>query len=446
MNRQEPYEQKVMLHNPRILILGAGFGGWYLVRDLIKRLARARLHADITLIDRQNYFFFIPLLHEALIARVGMHHILHPIRQTLRRLPVTFIEREVVGIDLHARVVQTSEANYGYDYLVIALGSVTNYVHNPHFAKYSFPMKSPDDAYRLRNHIIACFRTASAIDDPGRRRQLLTFVTVGAGYTGQETLTELYDFIHASLLQDYRSIRPEEIRLLLIDGHPDLPVPPHRGLAKRALQVLQYKGIDVRFNTRAKDAGPGWIEFSTGEHVASDTVIWATGVQANPLVDLLPTPKGSMGRLHVRPTLQLPDFPEVFVLGDCAYFPTGEHTALPPTAQVANQQAAMVAENLVYSLNNRSPAPFKYRQKVDLATLGSYNGVAEIGSFRCHGLLAWFAINVIYLYILPCWRERIRIAADWLINVFAPPDTSSITAESATASQSSQHSDEPSDQ
>lgn len=430
MGRESGEDDDKQANQPRILILGAGFGGLYLVRYLVKKLARARLPADITLIDRNNYFFFIPLLHEALVQRVGMHHILHPIRQSLRRLPVTFQETEVTGVDLAARTVQTQQGTFAYDYLVLALGSVTNYVRNPHYARYSFPIKSPHDAYRLRNHVITMFRMAAETRDAEQRRQLLTFVLVGAGYTGQETVTELHDLIHASLLRDYPTVRRKEIRLLLVDGHADLPAPPHRGLAKQALRTLQRKGIEVRFNTRAKDAGPGWVEFADGERINTNTLIWATGVQANPIVDPLPALKGSMGRLQVRPTLQLPDNPEVLVLGDCAYFKADDRPALPPTAQVANQQAATAADNLLRLLSGRPPAPFHYHQKVELATLGPFQGVAEIGRLHFHGFLAWLAINVIYLYILPCWRERARIATDWGINLFFPPDTSRIDAES----------------
>lgn len=442
MGRECGADEDKQADRPRILILGAGFGGLYLVRCLVKKLARARLPANITLIDRNNYFFFIPLLHEALVERVGMHHILHPLRQSLRRLPVMFHETEVQGVDLAARTVQTQQGVFTYDYLVLALGSVTNYFHNQQFTRYSFPMKSPDDAYRLRGHIITMFRMASETHDTERRRQLLTFVFVGAGYTGQETVTELHDLFHASLLRDYPTICPAEIRLLLVDGHPDLPVPPHRGLASRALRVLQRKGIEVRFNTRAKDAGPGWVEFTSGERIHTGTLIWATGVQANPIVDTLPTPKGSMGRLQVLPTLQLPDFPEVFILGDCAYFTEHDQPALPPTAQVANQQAATAADNLVHLLTGRTPVPFQYHQKVELATLGPFQGVAEIGPLHFHGFLAWLAINAIYLYILPCWRERVRIATDWGVNLFLPPDTSGIKAESYPSSSSIEPLDE----
>jgi len=433
MGQEHTQQEAESSGRPRIIILGAGFGGLYLVRYLVKKLARACLATQITLIDRNNYFFFIPLLHEALVRRVDMLHILHPIRQSLRRLPVFFQETEVEGIDLTERTVRTQQGLLTYDYLVLALGSVTNYFHHPNFARYSFSMKSPDDAYLLRNHIITMFKTASESSDALRRRQLLTFVLIGAGYTGQETVTELHDLIHASLLRDYPAIRPEEIRLLLVDGHPDLPVPPHRGLARQALRVLRRKGIEVRFNTRAKDAGPGWVEFADGERVETDTLIWATGVQANPLVANLPAEKGSMGRLLVLPTLQLPDYPEVFVLGDCACFITKDHPPLPPTAQVANQQAVMAADNLVRLLAGRAPAPFHYHQKVELATLGPYHGVAEIGSLHLHGFLAWMAINAVYLYILPCWRERARIAADWAVNLFFPPDTTHIRAESCPA-------------
>lgn len=432
MGRERTGGEAQQSDHPRILILGAGFGGFYVTRHLANRLKRVRLAADITLIDRNNYFFFIPLLHEAMMGRVGMHHILHPIRQNLRQAPVSFCQTEVEGVDLAARLVKTQTGAFAYDYLVLALGSVVNFFHNPHFARYGFPMKSPDDAYRLRNHIISRFTAAATTRDAQRRRQLLTFVLVGAGYTGQETVTELHDLIHTELLRDYPEIRAEEIRLLLVDGHAGLPVPPDPRLARHAFRVLQRKGIEILFNTRAKDAGPGWVEFANGECVNADTLIWTTGVQANPVAASLPVLQGSMQRLQVLPTLQLPDYPQVFVLGDCAYVAGEGDRALPPTAQVANQQSVAVAENLLCLLAGRPPLPFHYHQRVELATLGPFNAVAEVGSFHFRGFLAWLIVRAIYQYILPCWRERAGIAADWTLNLFFPPDTSCITAESCT--------------
>ncbi|MHB9130172.1 MAG: NAD(P)/FAD-dependent oxidoreductase [Armatimonadota bacterium] len=415
---------------PKIVILGAGFGGWYLVRYLARGIRRARITAEITLIDRNNYFFFIPLLHEAMVGHVEMHHILHPIRQSLRRLPVIFRQTEVKGIDLAARTVTTRNSTLTYDYLVLALGSVTNYFNNEQFARYGFPMKSPDDAYRLRSHVVTMFEKAAESDDTELRRQLLTFVMVGAGYTGQETVTELYDLIHTSLLPDYPQICPEEIHLLLVDGHPNLPMPPDAALARQALHVLQRMGIEIHLNTRAKDAGPGWVEFADGERINTGTLIWAAGVRANPIVDSMPGEKRSMNRIPVLPTLQLPDHPEVFVLGDCAYFKTSDRHALPPTAQVANQQAVTAAKNLMHLLTGRPPVPFRYHHKVELETLGRYKAVSQVGSLRFHGFLGWFILRIIYLYILPCWRERFRIASDWTLNLFFPPDTYCITRES----------------
>lgn len=413
----------------KILILGAGFGGLYLVRRLARGLARARLRAEITLVDRNNYSLFIPLLHEAMVERVEMHHILHPIRQTLRRLPVTFRETEVEGIDLAARQVHTRAGILSYDYLVLALGSVANYFGNEHFARYSLPMKTPDDAYRLRSHVIDTFRQAAEATDPERRRQLLTFVIVGAGYTGQEVATELHDLIHASLLRDYPEIHPDEVRLIVVDGHPGLPVPPNKGLARHALHVLQRKGIELRFNTRAKDAGPGWVELGD-ERIPTGSLIWTSGVQANPVAASLPGEKGSMGRLPVLPTLQLPGHPEVFVIGDNAYLKAGEH-ALLPTAQVAGQEGTATADNLLRLLQGDALRPFQYHQKVEIETLGSYDAVTEVGKLHFHGVLGWLILNVIYLYIQYCWRERFRIASDWTLNLFFPPDTYRVKSESS---------------
>ena len=408
---------------PQILILGAGFAGLYLT---LRLAARLRGRAEITLVDRNNYFLFSPLLHEVMVGMVEMHHAVHPIRRFLRGLPVRFVEAAVEEIDLEAKTVDTSAGSFAYDYLVLGLGSVTNDFGMEQVARYAFPLKTIAEAFRLRNHILTLFERAANTTDPEERRRLLTFVQAGAGLTGLETITELHDFLHESLRKDYPMIRPEEIRLVLIDGLPELQAPSHPTLARRTLRLLQRKGIELRFKTLVKDAGPGWVACRDGAVIPTHTLIWTAGVCASPSIAALPVEKGSQQRVKVLPTLQLPAYPEVLALGDCAYCTDENGRPLPTTAQVANQQAPVAAANLLRLLAGSPPQPFTYRRMGELASLGTANAIAELGPVTVSGFLAWWIWRTIYLAKMPRWADRVHIAADWSMDLFLPRDTSRI--------------------
>lgn len=411
---------------PRIVVLGAGFGGLFTTLRLEQKLKRARISANITLLDKNNFFLFSPLLHEMTAEMVEMHHVVHPIRQLLRKTSVHFQETTIKSIDLNARVIHTTLGETPYDYLVMAMGSVTHYFEKPNLLRFTFPLKGLGEAVRLRNHIISQFEIASQVTDPIARQQLLTFVQVGAGYTGLETITDMHDLIHRSLLRDYRSIHSDEVRIILVDASPTLRVPNHTGLARYTLNVLQRKGIELRFDMRVNDAGPGWLELTTGERIATKTVVWTAGVTTNPVIAALPVQKGAQQRVMVRDTLQLLDFPEVFALGDCAFSSCRQGQALPTTAQVADQQAKVTAANVLRLCTNKPLRPFTYLQLGQLASLGTYNAIADIGPFKFHGFFAWWLWRTVYLLKMPWWSDRLRIAADWTLDLFFPLDTSRI--------------------
>jgi NADH dehydrogenase len=365
------------------------------------------------------------LLHEVAVEMVAMHHVVHPVRQALRGTGVRFTEAAVRGIDLATRTVTTEHGTVGYDYLVLGLGSETNYFGIEGAARHSFPLKSLGEAYRLRNHLISMFEAASRTTDPEQRRALLTIVQAGAGFTGVEAITEIHDMIAEALLRDYPSIRHDDVRLLLVDALDDLPCPMDRGLAARTRSLIEHKGIELHLNTRITGAGPGWVALD-GTRVPTHTLIWAAGVCASPLVAGLPVAHGSGGRAVVHPTLQLPEYPEVLALGDCACCLDGDGPPLPTTAQVANQQAPVGADNLVRLLRGEAPAPFRYRRMGELASLGAYRAVAQLGPLKLHGFLAWWVWRTIYLMKMPQWGDRVRIAADWTLDFFFSRDTSRV--------------------
>jgi len=412
----------------RILILGGGFGGLYTAIHLAKLFRRSPSGIQITLIDRNNYFLFSPLLHAVIPGRVEMHHVVHPIRHFSKRASLHFHETEVRHIDLPGKIVQTTNGDFSYDVLVLALGSVNNYFGNEAIARHAFPMKTLEHAVRLRNHIIVMLEAACQTTDRALRRRLLTFVQVGAGFTGLETITELHDFLHAALRKDYPALHPDELRLLLVDALPGLPTPSDPGLLRYTTHLIQDMGIECRFNTTVADAGAGWVSFVGTERLETNTLIWSAGVMANPLLDELPVERGSGKRIAVLPTLQLSRFPEVFALGDCA-LTLQQGKPLATTAQVANQQAPVVAENIAALLAEKPLRNFTFHRLGELATLGEKRAIAEMGPLHIHGFIAWWIWWFIYLIKLPCWEMRARIFADLKVGFFFPRDTSRIEAD-----------------
>lgn len=411
---------------PHIVILGAGFGGLYLALHLARQVRRGTLQARITLLDRHNYFLFTPLLHEVAAGLVEMRHVVHPVRRFLRNLPVTFHEWLVEDIDLAEQTVLTDHGAVPYDYLVLALGSTTNYFGNQHLARHVIPLKTLGDAFRLRNHLIAMFEAASATTDADERRQMLTFAVAGAGYTGIEVIAEVRDLIHRSLLRDYPTINPAEVRLLVIEGLPEMPVPSDRPLAERTKRLLERRGIEVHLHARIQDAGLGWLQLANGERIWTNTLIWTAGVSASPIVSALPVPADHLGRVRVLDTLQLLDYPQVLAIGDCASLPNSDGRPLPPTAQVASQQATALAANMPLLLAGQPMRPFVYHHQGELGSLGARTAVADIHGFRFFGFPAWWLWRTVYLGKLPRWEDRFRIAADWTLDLFFRGNTSQI--------------------
>ena len=410
----------------RIVVLGGGFGGLYTIRDLTRKLRCVWHEVEIILIDQHNYFLFSPLLHEVMVEMVDMHHVVHPLRQSLRGLPVRYHETPVMQINLHEKTVLTGIGEIGYDYLVIALGSITQYFGMEDVQCYSFPLKTMGHAVRLRNHVLSMLESASNASDPAERQRMLTFVQVGAGYTGLETITELRDFVHDCVRKDYPELSPDQLRFMLVDALPAIPVPLHTSLTTCTLDHLCKKEIAVSMRTAVSKAGRGWVEFANGQVVDTYTVIWTAGVSANPVLANLAVPKGSLGRLLVTPSLQLADFPEVFALGDCACCIGDDGKPLPPTAQVVNQQAPVTAENIYRMLYRLPLKTFHFKHLGELASLGEYCAVAELGSVRLSGFVAWLVWRTIYLMKMPWWNDRLRIAIDWMLDFFMRRDTSRI--------------------
>ncbi|MFQ5959923.1 MAG: NAD(P)/FAD-dependent oxidoreductase [Candidatus Methylomirabilales bacterium] len=407
----------------RIVILGAGFGGLYTARYLEKAL-RGTETAEVVLIDRHNFHLFTPMLHEITAGKIEPRHVVWPVRLLGRRWQLTFLERQIEAIDLEGGRIVTDRGAERYDLLVLALGSVTNF-YGLEAPPNLFDFKELRDAVRLRNHLIACFERAEQERDPMRRRPLLTFILAGGGCTGVELAAEIHDLIFTSLLRFYRQIDPAEIRILLLEATRRIIPCVGESLAELALEKLRQKRVEVRLETPVTELLSEGVVLSTGEKIRADTVIWTAGVRANPVIEALPVAKDHLGRVKVNTYLQLTDHPDVYALGDCVHFedPATGHP-LPPTAQVAVQQAKTVATNLARWVQGQPPRSFQYRHQGDLVSVGSRYAVAEIRGARFAGLFAWFLWRTVFLAKMIGIKNRIRVAVDWTIGLLFGRDTS----------------------
>lgn len=405
----------------RIVILGGGFGGVYTARWLERKLSHSE-DIEIVLISDENFMLFTPMLPEVTSSSIEAKHIVSPLRAFFRKASAQ--NREVRSIDLERRVVIAShcpfcdEDEISFDYLVVALGSRTNFHGVPGVADHALPMKSLNDAMMLRNHIIDVFEHADLQQDPNERKRLLTFVVVGGGFAGVETVAEVKDF-SLELHDLYPNIRAGEVKVLLVHSGPRVLPEISESLADYALKKLQDKGIEVRLNTRIAGAAKECTELTTGEKILTRTLIWTAGVSAHPLLATLSCPKTKGGNLIVNEYLEVPGCNGVWALGDCASVPdlrTGR--PCPPTAQHAIRQGRVAARNIVASLRCGSKTQFRFRPLGFLACLGHRSAVAEIWRFRFSGFFAWWLWRTIYLSKLPGLERKVRVAMDWTLDLF----------------------------
>ena len=400
----------------RIVILGAGFGGLFTALELDRRL-RKETGLEIRLLDARNFHLFSPMLHEVTSGIIEPRHVVWPIRALSGKTRLTFETREVQSIDLGNRRVLTDHGDVGYDVLVIALGSVTNYFGVSGAEEKAFTFKTLKDAVRLKNHILEMFERAVLERDPDLRRRLLTFVLVGAGCTGVELATEIDDLARKTLARHYPSLDVRDVRVVLAEATGRIIPCVSDRLADLGLEKLRQKGLEVRLHSPVVRVSDGAVELADGDIIQTETVIWTAGVKANLVVENLPVEKDKLGRVVVDEYLELPTSSGVFAIGVCAHCRDPRlHDALPPTAQVAIQQARCVAANVIRELQGQAKEPFVYRHRGDLVSLGAGDGVGEIAGVRFSGLPAWLLWRSVFLIKLFGWKNRIRVALDWIIS------------------------------
>lgn len=414
----------------RILVLGGGFGG-LAAASRLDHVFRHRDDVDITLISDTNFLLYTPMLADVAGGTIEPRYAIPPLRKFLRR-KARFMEGVIDGIDVASRRVRVMhgrgewdewQSALSYDYLVIALGAVTSFAHGAGTETYALGLKDLPDAIFLRNRALTMLERASASDDPERRRELLTFVVAGGGYSGVEGIAALEDLVQGAL-RFYPRIRRDELRFVLAPHGNRLLEQVDPRLGAYVVEKFQDRTIDVRLGVGVKEVTDHSATLTTGEVIPTRSVIWTAGIEVNPVLQSVNLPKDRHGALHVNDRLQVMGHPNIFALGDCAAVPSPTGVGCyAPTAQNAIREGPVAADNITTLIRGSGTLKsFQYRPIGSLASLGQRQAVAQMGPLKLSGLPAWFAWRGIYLAKLPTVADRALVALNWLTDLFAPVD------------------------
>jgi NADH:quinone reductase (non-electrogenic) len=397
---------------PRVVIVGAGFGGLRAARAL------RRTPVDVLLVDRNNYHLFQPLLYQVATAGLEPEQIAKPVRAILRgQRNFDFRLADVSGVDFAGRRLLTGDGAIAYDYLILATGAQTNFFGLAGVAEHALTLKDIPDAVRIRNHVLACFEQAMFEPDAERRRALLSFVVVGGGPTGVEMAGSLSELIRLVLVKDYPRLNLKDVRILLLEAGDRLLAGFTPRLSEAAAATLWKKHVEVRHGALVVDFDGASARLKSGEVIPARTLIWAAGARAAPLTGQLGIPTAHLGRVVVGPTLQLAGHPEVFVVGDSAFL-EAQGPSLPMMAPVAIQMGETAAANIRRALAGRSPEDFRYRDPGTLATIGRNAAVARIHGISFKGFPAWVVWLVVHLIQLIGFRNRLFVLTNWAWDYF----------------------------
>jgi NADH dehydrogenase len=405
--RARPIDEAVAM--TKVVVIGGGFGGLSLTRAL----ARSGVH--VTLIDRSNHHLFQPLLYQVAMAGLSPREVAVPIRAVLgRQANAHVLLAEVESVDLEARRVSTHQtAPIDYDYLVVAAGAESSYFGHDEWADAAPGLKDLDDAVEIRRRVLLAFEAAEREPDETARLRHLTFVVIGGGPTGVELAGAIAELASVMLARDFRAIRSNVARVLLVEGGERLLPNLHPELSASAADSLREIGVEVRTSRRVTSIDGGGVSCGE-ERIDASTVLWAAGVRASGLCAKLELEVDRTGRARVEADCSLPRHPNVFVIGDAAAFvPHGETRALPGVSAVAMQQGRFVARQIQRSLAERPRETFIYANKGSMATIGRKRAVAELRGFRLSGFVAWLAWLFVHVFYLIDFRNRVVVLLDW---------------------------------
>ena len=402
-----------MTARPSVVIVGGGFGGLAAARAL------ARAPVEVVLVDRTNHHLFQPLLYQVATAGLAPGDIASPIRQVLRaQKNATVLLAEATGVDPGARRVALEIAGRGrvelaYDFLIVATGVAQSYFGHDEFARFAPGLKTLDDATAVRGEILGAFERAEAQENPAARRDLLTFVLVGAGPTGVEMAGAIAELARATLAEDFRRVDPSSARVVLVEAGARILPTFHESLARRAHARLESMGVEIRVAQPVAAVDERGVLVG-GERIEAGVVLWTAGVRPSPAAAWLGAATDRAGRVLVEPDLSVPGRPEVFVVGDVAA-KLQDGAPLPGVAQVAIQGGRYVGRVVARRLAGRpAPPPFRYRDKGNLAVVGRDFAVLERGGLRLSGWLAWALWATIHITYLALFNNRLLVFTQWV--------------------------------
>jgi NADH dehydrogenase len=409
----------------RIVILGGGFAGAYTASYLEKHFAGSP-DVEVLLLSKENFVLFTPMLHEVAGSDVSLTDIVQPLRKMLRHTRILIAE--VKAIDLVKKEVHAFQEKAGrtfevtYDQVVLAVGAVTNFYRIPGLEEHALTMKTLGDAIVARNRAIELLGLADNLTDETVRKCVLTVVVAGGGFAGVETAGAINDLMREAM-KFYRSLKEEMLRVVIVDpGHVLLPE-LSESLGRYAEEQLGRRGVEVRLKTKVNGYDGKDVLLGDGTKIAARTLIWTAGITPPPLLSSLPC-RLERGRVVANDRLQVPNWPGVWALGDCALVPDPLNPGkyYPPTAQHAIRQAAVAANNIAGALRGEALRPFEFKTLGLLATIGRRTGVAEILGVRFSGIIAWWLWRGIYLGKLPGLQKKVRVAIDWMLDLIFSKD------------------------
>jgi len=400
-------ENKHTNKKPNVVIIGAGFGGLWAARCLAKQ------PVDVLVIDYNNYHTFLALLYQVAAAELEAEDIAYPVRSVFWNTPnIDFVLAHAQRIDLQNRTIKTDSETVSYDYLILATGSITHSFGVQGVDDNAFFLKTLEEAVALKNHIICCFEAAARETDEARKRSLLTFVIVGGGATGVEYAGALTELIHGPLIKDYPTIDFSMVRIILLEAADKLVANMPQRVRLYTLEKLEKMGVEVRLGAKVAQVSPVAVIMKDNDNIFAKTVVWTAGVRGEPLAGISGIPITTDGRVTVNETLQAPNHPEIYVIGDLASIKE-EKRILPMVAQVAIQSGITSAQNILRQVDRQEPQPFHYHDRGSMITIGRKAAGVAIGSRTFTGFFAWIIWLVIHLFNLIGFRNRVMVLINW---------------------------------
>ncbi len=402
----------------KILILGGGFGGITALRKIEKKFQKESV--EITIVSDENFFLFTPMLPQVSSGLLHLSNISTPIRYFCKK--AKFLQASVDSIDLDQQLVTIQRSfdnkvrTLEYDYLILALGGETNFFKNQNLEKHSFSMKSIEDAIAVRNHVILMLEQAAQTGNYELQRTLLTFVVIGGGFAGVETISEINQFVKRSISESYPSINPKNINMILISSRDRILPEINKKLSSKAWNFLEKDGIEILKNTKAEDADEEHVVLDNGGKLSCATLIWTGGITMNKVISELKCEHGINGRILVDEMLRMKNRENVFVIGDCALIKDdSQNNFYPSTAQHAIKEGKLVVENLALLYNHKKKLKkFSFHSLGVMAVIGDKVGIATLAGHSISGMLAWMIWRAYYLSQVPTFDKKLKIFFDWV--------------------------------